>query len=153
LGLAAVATVGFSIWLQYYGGAGFVDATLKGNRSCVYSALVSVFGSLLGFAITAVSIMIGFAGLDRLAVIRESKQYPALWKVFAAAIKALGMATVAALFGLIVDHDAAPVRTVLYFCILTATLAVLRVYRCIWALDKVICLVIAPSKARSGDKS
>ena len=83
LGLALVCSATFVTWSQLGGGV-IVEETLNGNRGAVYGALASIFGSLLGFAITAVSIVLGFSTTERLAVVRESKHYQTLWTVFAA---------------------------------------------------------------------
>jgi hypothetical protein len=150
--VAVLLALGFMAWAEHSAGATLVDATLKGNRSAVYGALASIFGSLLGFAMTAVSIVLGFSASERLAVVRDSRHYPTLWRVFLSAIKALGVATIAALIGLVFDRDSAPCRWVLYGCVLTAILAFLRLARCIWVLENIVSLVAAPPKAPSEDR-
>jgi MFS family permease len=150
--VAALLALGFMVWGEYSGGAALVDATLKGNRGAVYGALASIFGSLLGFAMTAVSIVLGFSMSERLAVVRESRHYPTLWRVFLSGIKALGVATIVALIGLVFDRDSAPFRWVLYGCVMTAILAFLRLARCIWVLENIVSLVASPPKAPSGDR-
>lgn len=151
LGLAIVSGLTFIMWAQICGGGAIIDETLKGNRGAVYGALASIFGSLLGFAITAVSIVLGFSTTERLAVVRESKHYPTLWKVFTAAIRTLGLATVVALLGLILDRESSPMKWVLYLTVFAMILAILRLSRCVWVLENVITLVTGPPKARSGD--
>lgn len=150
LGLAVVCGLAFVIWAQVCGGGTVIEETLKGNRGAVYGALSSIFGSLLGFAITAVSIVLGFSTTDRLAVVRESKHYPTLWKVFTATIRTLGLATVVALLGLILDRDNSPTKAVLYLTVFASLLGALRLGRCVWVLENVITLVTGNSKARSG---
>lgn len=150
LGLALVCCLAFIGWAHFCGGGTIVDETLKGNRGAVYGALASIFGSLLGFAITAVSIVLGFSTTERLAVVRESKHYPTLWKVFTATIRTLGLATVVALLGLILDRDSSPIKAVLYLTVFASILGALRLARCVWVLENVITLVTGHSKARSG---
>ena len=151
LGLALLCSVTFVAWAQLCGGGIIVEETLKANRGAVYGALASIFGSLLGFAITAVSIVLGFSTTERLAVVRESKHYPTLWKVFTATIRTLGLATVVALSGLILDRDSSPMKWVLYFTVFASILAALRLARCVWVLENVITLVTGHSKARPGE--
>lgn len=150
-GVALLCGLIFVIWAQVCGGGALIQETLNGNRGAVYGALASIFGSLLGFAITAVSIVLGFSTTERLAVVRESRHYPTLWKVFTATIRTLGLATVVALLGLILDRDGSPMKWVLYFTVFTMILAALRLSRCVWILENVIELVTGHSKARSGD--
>ncbi len=151
LSLALLCGASFFVGASLYGGGAILEDTLKGNRGAVYGALASIFGSLLGFAITAVSIMVGFSTDERLTVVRESKHYPTLWKVFTATIRTLGFATVVALFGLILDRDSHPVNAVQYLTVFASVLAALRLARCAWVLENVITLVADVSKARTGN--
>lgn len=138
--LAIVCVLTFISWAQLCGGGIIIEETLKGNRGAVYGALASIFGSLLGFSITAVSIVLGFSTTERLAVVRESKHYPTLWKVFTATIRTLGFATVVALLGLILDRDSSPMKSVLYLTVFSTMLATFRLGRCVWVLENVITL-------------
>jgi hypothetical protein len=142
--VAVLIGVGFAAWVIWFGGASFVAETLRGNRAAIYGTLASIFGSLLGFTITAVSIVLGYAANERLAIVRNSKHYPTLWKVFVAAIRALGIATMVALVALILDRDTAPAYFFLYVCVWSTSLAVLRLMRCLWVFEQVVVLVTGP---------
>lgn len=150
LGLSVVLTLGFVLWVERYHGLHIVTQILGGNRAAVYGALASIFGALLGFVITTVSIVIGFSTNERLAVVRESRQYNTLWDVFKSTTRVLGFATAAALVGLLMDRDNNPMRLVLYLVVFTVILSILRIARCIWVLENIIALVTSPSKARVG---
>jgi hypothetical protein len=143
----ALATL-FALWASRFGGAGVVATTLKGNRAAIYGALASIFGSLLGFTLAAVSIVLGYAAEGRLGLLRDSKHYATLWRVFVSSMRALAAASVAALVGLIVDRDAAPVPLILYVCVGTTALAIFRIARCLWVFEQVIELVTATSKSQ-----
>lgn len=131
----------FIIWFNYFGGVFVVSKFLSGNRPALYGTLASIFGSLLGFVITATSVVLGFSGSDSLAVVRESAQYPTLWKTFSATIRALAGATLVALACLLFDRDTAPAHYFVMLLVFATTLSVVRVARCIWALEKIIVLV------------
>ena len=137
----------FVWWFVRHGGQNVVDPTLDGNRAAVYGALAGIFGSLLGFVITAASIVLGLSGSERLAIIRESDHYDTLWKVFMSATRALAVATVASLAALVIDRDKRPCRVVLFIEVFFVILAVFRLTRCVWALENVIKLVAKPKKA------
>jgi len=57
---AASVAVEFAVWLLQYGGSVVVECPLRENRATLYGTTASIFGSLLGFAITATSIVLGF---------------------------------------------------------------------------------------------
>lgn len=146
LALAIIFGSIFYAWAEIWGGGAILVETLKGNRGAVYGALASIFGSLLGFAITAVSIVLGFSTTSRLTVVRESEHYPTMWKVFTTTIRTLGFATVVALFGLILDRDNHPIDAMLYLTVFASVLAALRLARCVWVLENVITLVAGTPK-------
>jgi hypothetical protein len=146
--LAILLTACFAVWFWRFGGLEAASALLKGNRATLYGTIASIFGSLLGFVITATSIVLGFSASDRLAVVRESAQYPLLWKTFSATIHALAFATVVALLCLLVDRDSTPVPWLVVLLVLVIMVALLRVARTIWVLEKIIMLVTKPSNGR-----
>jgi hypothetical protein len=139
--LAILLSICFAVWFWRFDGMGSASTVLKDNRATLYGTIASIFGSLLGFVITATSIVLGFSASDRLAVVRESAYYPMLWKTFSATIRALAFATVVALLCLLVDRDSAPVPWLVVLLVLVTLLAVLRVARAIWVLEQIIMLV------------
>lgn len=143
--LAAATTVCFAAWYWYFGGASAASAVLRDNRGTLYGTTASIFGSLLGFVITATSVVIGFSGSERLAVVRDSGQFPMLGKTFRAVIRALAAATLTALVCLLLDRDNSPFRTLLILMFFTTTLALLRMARTIWILEQIIMLVTRPA--------
>jgi uncharacterized membrane protein len=152
LGLSLVVSVAFAVWGVRFGGQALIEATLQGNRAAVYGAVASICGSLLGFTIASASIALGYASSDRLELVRDSQHYATLWRVFIAAMRALGAGTIVALVGLVLDRDGAPAPVLVYICAGTTVLAVLRVARCLWVFERVIALVTAPTKARAGGR-
>jgi len=145
-GLAAVLTIILVVWAELFGGHIIIEKTLDNNRSDVYSALAAIFGSLLGFTITSVSIVLGYSANERLAIVRESKHYLLMWRVFTSAMRALAVATIISLVGLVVDRDSGPNYTILYINVFATLLASFRLARCVWVLENVIRLVTAPSR-------
>ena len=140
-GLAVFLTVVFTVWFFRFGGTITVFALLQNNRGTLYGTIASIFGSLLGFVITTTSVVLGFAVSENLSVVRESAQYPMLWRTFSAAIWALAGATLVALLCLLVDRDAAPVPWLVVLLVLAVTLSTLRIARTIWVLEHIIVLV------------
>jgi len=132
------------VWAEWYQGRSVLFEVLEGNRSPVYGALASIFGSLLGFVITAVSVVVGFTSSDRLAFVRNSKHYPKLWTSFTHTIKVLGLATLTSLAALILDRDSNPKCYMTYVNFFASILSILLLCRSIWALENVVAIVARP---------
>lgn len=135
------------VWMERFGGLTIVNDLLDGSRAAIYGALATIFGSLLGFIITAVSIALGFSTSDRLAIVRDSKYYLQLWGVFISATRCLALATVASVVALVGDRDSAPIRWLTYSVLILSVLAVTRIARCIWVLENIVRIVVTPRRA------
>lgn len=144
--LAVALTAAFVVWYNRFGGQAYLSSFLQGNRAAIYGTAASIFGSLLGFVITATSIVLGFSTSDRLKVIRESKQYKTLWQVFSATIWALALATITSFLSLIFDRDSHHVPFLFFAAVFGAALAFFRLLRTIWVLENVIALITMPAK-------
>lgn len=142
--LAFLLTICFAVWYWRFDGISATSALLSGNRAALYGTTASISGSLLGFVITSTAIVIGFSASDRLAVVRQSEQYPMLWKTFSATIRALAAATAVTLLCLLLDRDSAPVPWLVVPLVLFVVLSLLRLARTIWALEHIIALVTRP---------
>ena len=74
LALSILVGIFFVIWVVWFGGSAIVDNILNGNRSAVYGVLASIFGSLLGFVITALSIIIGYSANEKFEILRHGSK-------------------------------------------------------------------------------
>jgi hypothetical protein len=120
-----------------------VIQTLNGTRQGIYGALASIAGSLLGFSITTVPIVMGFIQVSELQILRESPHHQTLYTVFFSPIKCLSLAVAFPLIGLLMDRDNAPCIRVCYAVLPITAVAMMRRYRSMGALDRVIQLAIA----------
>lgn len=111
------------------------------RRGLIYGTFAAIFGSLLGFAIAAESIVLGLSGSEHLRIVRESRHYSTLWQVFRWTIRTLALATVAALVALILDRDKAPRTVCLYLSTFFGLLAAVQLARTIWVLEQVVKVV------------
>ncbi|HSQ60882.1 MAG TPA: hypothetical protein VLT84_10715 [Acidobacteriota bacterium] len=146
--LVVLLTIAFVLWVERFGGLARLIRVLDGNRSEIYGALASVFGALLGFVLTAVSIVLGFSSMDQLAIVRESPHYHTLYRIYIQATWLLAIATLFALVGLVLDRDDEPIRFILYASALASGLAAIRIARCVWALEQVVLLVVRRPRGR-----
>lgn len=134
-----VLTAAFAFWLYQSDGLGTVRDVLQGNRAPVYGTLASIFGSLLGFVIAAIAIVLGYADSGRLTFLRESRTLTDLWRVFSSNIWWLAAATLVSLLALMFDRETSPTGgpqiVVGFFVLLMATGTV---GRSVWTLEKLI---------------
>lgn len=148
--IAIIVTVAFIIWAEWWEGNQVVDVLLADRRTAIYGAVAAIFGSLLGFAIAAESIVLGLSGSDSLEIVRKSSHYKTLWKVFISTIRWLGIATAVSLMAMVFDQDQSPLHGFLYLFVFSASLATLRLVSCVWVLERVVMVV---SEDHSGDSS
>lgn len=139
--IAIALTIMLVVWTARWDGQEVLLNLVKGNRAAVYGTLASLFGSLLGFAITAMSIVLGFTASERLTLLRSSRHYKDLWAVFTSAIRVLGITTVAALIGMIFDREAVQRPYIFVACVGLSALCVFRIVRCLWVLERIVELL------------
>src|SRR6185437_3401842 len=80
--LVSAVAVAVVVWSERLNGKPCLEEILDGNRAAIYSAAVSVFGALLGFVLTAVSIVLGFSSMRQFRVLRASPHYRTLYDIY-----------------------------------------------------------------------
>jgi len=132
---AFAAGMAFLCYIEVLNLNDFITPKISGT---LFSTLASIFGSLLGFVITAAAIVISFLGSPSMSVLKKSAHFPKLWKIFFATSRALGVSTVFALACIIDDVTAALGPITVYILIALCILTFLRVISCLWVLEKVV---------------
>ena len=143
-----LAWLAFVVWAEQFGGSSLLQALLSGSRADIYGTVASICGSLFGFAVTAVSVVIAVSGSTRLRLVRESKHFGDLWRIFFSCIRWLGVATLVLVAGLLLDRDAEPQMSIFYLSTLAVGTVGVRLVRTVWVLRRLVELVSAPSKGR-----
>ena len=117
---------------------------LGANDATLYSTLAGLAGTLLGFTITSISIILAIGPIPQLKLLRDSGQMGTVWTVFAQTIGWLAVTTVWSLIGLLLSHGG-PVGSIVAVgeCGLVI-LSGVRVYRCVWALSHIVRAALLP---------
>ena len=115
--------------------------TLNGNRAPVYTAIAGLFGTIFGFALTAMSIVLAFAESPRLIILRRSRHWTTLWRVFTRGIRVFLTVALTAIAGLIFDKEGLPNPLAAYVVITVALLGAAQVYRVVWAFEKLVFIM------------
>ena len=113
---------------------------LKGSRQALYTALASTGGSLLGFILTSVSVVMIFGQMPRFNLLRDKGRYNEAFGVYFQAIQWLAIATIWSILALLIDTDTAPKPVVTYVMLGLFILSSFRVYRCVWLLKVLVAL-------------
>ncbi len=144
--VAVVATIVLVYVVHYSCFAACMDSVVAVSHPFIYGTLASICGSLLGFNLTAASIVLATTNSNSpgLRAVRRSQHYGAIRKVFGATAKALAAATVLALAGLVIDRTGALGITLDWSIVFAFLLSCLCVFRAVWVLGNVIALTARP---------
>lgn len=112
-------------------------ASLHQNRQAIYSGVISTSGSMLGFVLATVSIIVGFVQTPKFKALRSSKHHATLYDVFFSTVYALALLTILGFVALFVDPDAHPRPFMTYAVWSLSVLSTVRVIRCVSVLKKV----------------
>ena len=133
--LGATVGIAFVAWLAWGGGAAATTQTLAESWPTFFSTLVTLFGALFGFVITAASITVALVTEEKMKLFVEGKKYPQVWDTFTQTIATLGIAAAVALVGLVYSRVPATHLYVLSLLVFLGVLASLRLMRTVWLLD------------------
>jgi hypothetical protein len=111
---------------------------ISANKKEIYPLIASIGGTLLGFVITGVSIIIAFSESEKLRLLKESTQYKTIYDIYFSTIRYLAIATVTPIIGMIVNNGAI---YILYFLIWSIIISSLRIWRCIWVLENIVEII------------
>ena len=142
--IAVALAAALAIWLVLQGERQ-VEELIQVNRANIYRTLTGVAATLLGFTLASASFALNAVSSLRLAVLRNSPHYPALWRTFIQTTWLLGMLTLTSLVCMIWDRESAPTTWLLVPLVLFGCLCVVRLVRMIWILEQVIGIVGKPS--------
>jgi hypothetical protein len=135
--IAALTAILFCVCVEFCWTRDEFAEFLKGSRQTVYASIVSLAGSLLGFVIATIPIILGFGQMNRLKIVRESGHYQQIFHIFFQAIQWLSAAIFGAIFAIMFDKDTHPRAFVTYGMVFLFLAVVVRVFRCVWVLKKI----------------
>jgi hypothetical protein len=124
------------------------DSLLKGRRGDIYGSMVGVHTTMLGFALAALTIVLGYAELPRLQMLRQSPWYKEMYRVFTSAIRALTVASVLSVIALVGDRNAHPVNLLTALVAGSTVTALARLVRLLAVMERIVEIVIRnPARA------
>lgn len=150
----AVGVTGAAVALvEWYDWRNGPDPLPYANRSGAYAAAVSVFGSLLGFVVTSMSILTTWVSqpTPKMHRLRRLVSYSDLWGAFSGGIVAISFALVVSAIGIVVDREKQPLTWWYVLPVFGCSLASLRAYRCYLLLITITQYVAGPIKEGEPD--
>jgi hypothetical protein len=115
-----------------------IDLFLCKDGTAIYGAFLPTLAALLGFAITAISIIAGLVTGRQFAALRASAQYDNFWLAFLWSIRALAFATAVAFVALFANSYAATRLWVLMVALLPIFVAAGSLARSGYTLEQVL---------------
>ncbi len=150
--MAIAATVGLVAADKILWNAHGVAAALHEKRTEVYSTLATIFGALLGFVVTAYSIVVSLNESEVLRRLRERGTASDILSVFTKSVYVIGLATIVGLSAIFLDSDnSSDNRWLEYIVFLMSVWASLAVLAVVFLIDALLNAVntVADEKARS----
>jgi hypothetical protein len=135
--LLALGSVAIGLWLYQYGGAELV-VSFRSNNITVLTALLSLFGTLLGFIIAVVAFLFSLVDKKAFNIFRASRSYADHWSIFNSALNACAAATLASLCGLIAACIDALAPWLVTLILSTTLWSIGRFARVVWVIKKMI---------------
>jgi hypothetical protein len=147
--LCAAAGIAMAVW-----GNGITEPLLlplvTDKPDAVYSAIAGVQGSLLGFVLAALTIVLGYSQTPSLSLLRKSGQLPNLFRIYLAGIRAHALSTVTALVSLIANYQGELSTVGAWVVTTTCTLAFVRLARTLWATRAIVGHIAASGERKPG---
>ena len=116
-----------------------VESWLLVNKNEVYSLIASIAGTLLGFIVTGVSVILAFSESEKLRLLKKSRHYKTIFIVYFSTIKWLALTTLISIIWIFTDVF---MLYSFYLLIFAITIASLRMARCVWILEAIVEIVI-----------
>lgn len=150
--VAVVVTLG-SIWAIYKD----LNIFYIPNRAIELHKLIAIAaGSLLGFTLTTTTIALNIQSFPRLDRVRSSDNYMEMWNTFFKTMRTLGLLTLISIVCLMHYKPTCLNRWLELPLFPLMGLAILRMTRTMWILQKLVQIIARPSAAggladRSGE--
>ncbi|WP_011308430.1 hypothetical protein [Methanosarcina barkeri] len=96
------------------------------NKSQFYSLLATISGTLLGFIITGISVILSLSGSQKLEKATESTQFKKIFVVYFSTIKFLAFTVIISIIGFLVNNDSINI-CLLYLLIILSIISSFRI--------------------------
>lgn len=116
------------------------------TRISLYTSLAATSGVLLGFALTAVTVLLALGPGRGLDLLRSQPEFSYTRKVLMGAIYYFAYATIIATALILVDEKHSPVLWLESLAVFVYTMAALRLWSLVWLLDRLLRLAVSDAR-------
>lgn len=136
--LVVAVSAAFAAWLYFGAGATFFSLERSSDNLAVAAALVSLFGTLLGFIIAAITFLFGIVDKEAFKILRASFSYRDHWRIFKSCLNACALATLLSVVALVCFWIKVLPLVVLVVAFAAVILSVARIGRVVWVIGHMI---------------
>ncbi len=137
--LSLILSVLVLIIIQWFWSPDSLERWISSNKKEIYPLIATIGGTLLGFVITGVSIILAFSESEKLRLLKQSKQYTKIFAIYFSTIKYLAITTVVAIIGIVINNNLAIL--IFYLLLWSIVISSLRIWRCIWVLESIVEII------------
>lgn len=123
---------------------------MRDRRSVIYPALVGLTGSLLGFVIASLTIIVGYADSPRLATVRSSSHWQGLFDAFTTTMRWVGYSTLLSVTAMLFDRETAANLALEAALLGTLGASTVTVIRMLWVLHRIVRVITGPTARPPG---
>lgn len=126
---------------------------LSTDAGVIFGALLGLHGSLLGFVLAALTIIMGYSSSPQLRVLRDAGQLPNLFLVYLAGVRASAVAAVFSLLAMLAAGGTPIAEGLAWAVALTTALSLGRLARTLWITKNVVSKVGETLNRPAGQKA
>lgn len=129
---------------------GFLEAVASPE---LYGTIATIAGTLLGFVVTGLAVILSVGDSPALRVLRRSKRYPEVYSVFFGAGCCFAILMLLALTGMVLERSGPVAGWIPYMVTWGVLLCLFRLGRCFWVLHWVVKLHVQGEQNLRHEKS
>lgn len=139
---AAISVAGAVALVRWTKLDNLIKEILNDNRGDLYPAIVGLEGTILGFVLAALTIVLGYSQAPRFETLRKSKHWQSIFRTYIRSVKWTGLALIAAITGLIFDRNNAPNPAISIVVASSGLAATFWLWRVLFVTEGVVKVVV-----------
>lgn len=146
--IIALLLTAFAVWILYFTTTGAAAYThVHGNSASLYRTTATIAGTLMGFSMTIIVLAITFWRTNWYDLIKEDEQSSLqIWTTLTQTTWFFALLTITSLICMTVKVENEPVKWTVIPYLATFSMALTRLLRSIWVIQKMTGIAVAASR-------